>query len=113
MKLLFVPVIVLAVCFFQQVATVNIVNESDVKFDSIRMTINDYSVLLSDVYPLGSITHKFEKRFVKAKYDVLYTFKCYSKDSLRIKEIIFSNDLGHVPNDFKVRITDKLKLVQL
>lgn len=87
-------------------------NESNVKFDSTFFDINNLRIELGLINPKDSIRIKFDKNLVLAYHDVFYTLTLKIKDSTISSGTYFSNDLGYIPDTFKLEITKGLKIIQ-
>jgi hypothetical protein len=87
-----------------------IANESKVNIDSVVIGINNYKHTTNTLKSDSSKTVLINTASIVANHDVVYFFIFYSADSIIAKETIFSNDLGYIPDIFKVKLTDSLRI---
>mgnify|MGYP000933641557 CR=1 FL=1 len=81
--------------------------------DSAIVKINAYRITLGKIYASDSLKNCFSRNEIKARYDVFYHFDFYVKDSVIIKQTIYSNDLGYVPSLFKIKVNSNLEIKAL
>ena len=87
-------------------------NQADKSLDSVWVDINGHHLTTKPILPGDSISVQFSEAQIRPSHDVVFTFNAFIKDSSAIKAIFFSNDLGYLPDRFKVTFTNKGQLVQ-
>lgn len=114
MKIFFVFLFfLLTSCLFEKSVTwVNINNKSNFRIDSVNVWINEHKIKFGNIQINEIVKKATNTDSINANHDVVYYFEVYIKDSLRIKKYIYSNDLGYVPPEFSVMVTDSLIIVQ-
>jgi hypothetical protein len=91
---------------------VQIVNDTGSMIDSVQVRINNYQVATGPLQPGHTGNYTFKRRGVNSKHDIVYFIKGFKNGQIAFGQHFFSNDLGHIPDSFKVRITPALKLEQ-
>lgn len=99
-------------CESNEVSKIVFRNESNIGFDSLKVSVNNYGVYMYGIGKGTTDSINIETDSVNADHDVIYSFELFLKDSIFVKKRIFSNDLGYIPKEFRVKLTDRMKIEQ-
>ena len=108
MRILFFVILSTISC--NQISTIEIRNLSDKRIDSLKVVVNEHQFSIDSIAPNTTALYTFDKELTKAYRDVTYYVTGYISDSIVLKEVFFSNDLGYVPDSVRIVINDSLKL---
>jgi hypothetical protein len=99
-------------CKQSQTGVVDVFNHSGQAIDSIHFSINNYNFIFFGIETGGKASRTFTKDSAASKRDVWYSCKGFVKDSIVFNQFFSSNDMGHIPDSFRVRILPGFKLEQ-
>ena len=107
--LIFFSTVLMACVSNKDYTSVLIKNNSGKAIDSVIIQINDGVIKFRNI-PVDKISKdSLSKDQITAKHDVVYKFNVFIKD-LKITKTIFSNDLGYIPDQYGIIITDSLSI---
>ena len=90
-----------------------VLNKSNLVIDSILFSLNNFNIKFNKISHDDSTSTFFEKSKIKnLNHDVVYLLKAYSQGKEITKQLIYSNDLGFLPEKLTFALTDSLKFIE-
>lgn len=86
-------------------------NNSNLDFDSIRVSVCSQSYLFKNVIPGSEVSSSIEVNSSIACKDVVFFATFYKKDSIVAKKSHYSNDLNYMPVETIITIDSSLNII--